>query len=304
MTTSSKGPFSPGKQIAGKWKGSGYRIERKLGEGSNGCVYLVSRNKSLFAMKVGDDAVDLQSEVNVLQTLSELPGSFRDFLLDVDDVEADGRSYPFYVMKYVKGMQLQAYIKHNGPGWFSVIGLRLLEKLVELHEKGWVFGDLKKENILVSHYGEVELVDFGGVTPKGKAVKQFTEIYDRGYWDAGSRIADEGYDLFAFAIVCVQVCGEAKASLSKHVLPQNRGTAELLSEIKQDGALREYAPFLARALSGGFSSSREAYGDWKKLMQSRQGSKGMEKEKQPGGWLKAGFVASFILFLSVLLYYK
>lgn len=303
MTTSSRPLLVPGKRFAGKWKRNEYIVERELGEGANGRVYLVSRNKSQFAMKVGADAVDLQSEVNVLQTLSRSPGAFRGFLIDADDVEEAGGTYPFYVMKYVKGMQLQNYIRQKGTGWFSVIGLRLLEKLGELHEKGWVFGDLKKENVLVSHFGEVELVDFGGVTPKGKAVKQFTEVYDRGHWDAGTRTADEGYDLFAFAILCIQVCGGRKESFSRHVLPQNRGTAELLSEIARDGALREFEPFLKKVLLGMISSSKEAYIEWKKLMHNR-GTADALKGQKPGGWLKAGFVASLILFLSVLLYYK
>ena len=83
--------------------------------------------------------------------------------------------------------------------------MHLLKKLTYLHANGFVFGDIKMENILVSDYGAVELIDFGGVTQKGRAVKQFTEIYDRGYWGAGTSIADEAYDIFAFAILFMQL---------------------------------------------------------------------------------------------------
>ena len=49
------------------------------------------------------------------------------------------------------------------------MGLRLLQKLAQLHQAGWVFGDLKPQNVLVSDYGQVELIDYGGVTSIGRA---------------------------------------------------------------------------------------------------------------------------------------
>lgn len=304
MNTSSNPPLFVGSRVEGKWNGGGYRIERGLGEGANGKVYLVSRGEALYAMKVGTDVMDLQAEVNVLKVLSKMEGSFRRFLLDVDDFHAEGKDYPFYIMKYVRGRQLQEYVGAMGRDWFPVIGLRLLEKLAELHGKGYVFGDLKRENVLVSQYGRVELVDFGGVTPMGKAVKQFTELYDRGYWNAGMRSADGPYDLFSFAILCIHVCGGPKKSFSKTILPQMRNLDELLAEVRSDPMLKEYAPFLTRALRGEIPGVQEACGEWREAMKHRTG------HKRPGGqgnpptlWVKTGFVASLTLFAAVLWYY-
>ena len=74
---------------------------------------------------------------------------------------------------------------------------------------------------LVADYGRPELVDYGGATAFGKGVRQFTEIYDRGYWNAGSRTADAGYDLFSFAVLCIQLHeGRRLAQLSAGLLPQ------------------------------------------------------------------------------------
>ena len=38
---------------------------------------------------------------------------------------------------------------------------------------------------------------------KGRAIKEFTEFYDRGYWGLGSRKADPAYDLFAVAMIMI-----------------------------------------------------------------------------------------------------
>jgi serine/threonine protein kinase len=291
-------------RVAGKWNGSSYRIERGLGEGANGKVYLVRRDDSYYAMKVGSDAVDLQVEVNVLQALSRLGGSFRNFLVDVDDWSEGGQQFPFYIMKYVKGSQLQVYLADKGRDWFPLVGLRLLERLSELHARGYVFGDLKRENVMVSGYGQVELVDFGGVTPKGRAVKQFTELYDRAYWNAGDRSADEQYDLFAFAVLCIQVCGIPKKLFSKGILPQNRSIQELMEEIRKDPQLREYEAFLVKALRGGYKSSGEASEEWRRILQQRKGQKlSYPGSAPPTGLVTAGFVVSVLLFAGTLWYY-
>jgi serine/threonine protein kinase len=304
VSTSYSPAFFSGKQVTGKWHGRAYSIERGLGEGANGKVYLVRRDNAAYAMKIGSDTLDLQAEVNVLKILSGMEGSFRDFLMDVDDYRDGGKDIPFYVMKYVEGRQPQDYLAAKGKEWFPLVGLRLLDKLRELHTKGYVFGDLKKENILVSGYGQVELVDFGGVTPMGKAVKQFTELYDRGYWNAGERSADMGYDLFSFAILCIHLCGGPKQSFAKGVLPQNRNLDELLSEVEKDPLCADYLPFLRKALRGGYSSSAKAVEDWRHMVRERSGIRlPAVSSGAPFAWVKVGFAASLLLFAATVWYY-
>ena len=61
------------------------------------------------------------------------------------------------------------------------------------------------ENVIVADYGHVELVDYGGVTAVGKSIRQFTEIYDRGYWNAGSRAADASM-IYFLSLCCACNC--------------------------------------------------------------------------------------------------
>jgi serine/threonine protein kinase len=302
VTTSFEADLAVGTIIKGKWNQHIYRVERCLGEGENGKVYLVKKGSAFFAMKLGFDSVDHQSEVNVLKQLSLNDGPFSRFLHDVDDFQSQGKDYPYYVMKYIKGSKISDFLQIKGEQWIGLIGLNLLKKLTYLHASGYIFGDIKMENILVSSYGAVELVDFGGVTHKGRAVKQFTEIYDRGYWGAGTRTADEAYDIFAFAVLFMQLSDQARECFSRHLLPQNR-TIELLKErlAKESGQeLQIYTPFLKKALDGEYSSSIQAYKAWKHIFYKRSHPFQTNKIKKAHAlvWIQAGFVVTVILFLS------
>lgn len=279
-----------------------------MGEGANGAVFQVQKGRDVYALKIGFDPVDHQSEVNVLQALRQSGKTYAGYLSDADDWTVSGRNHPFYVMPYVQGRRLPDFIREKGTDWVSVIGLRLLGKLMELHELGWTFGDLKIENILVTEYGEIGLVDFGGATLKGRGVRQFTEIYDRGYWGAGSRTADDGYDLFALGILCLQLLGPERECFSSRMLPQNRTPEMLVEEVNKDPLCRPYASFLRKAFTGDYRTSREACEDWKSTVYAGTACQTGKRTGKPTGnvgWLKTGFAVALILFFSaVFLYIK
>jgi serine/threonine-protein kinase len=302
VTTSFDGRWAPGGWLAGKWNRNTYRIIRKLGEGANGCVYLVQKDRNWFALKIGFDTADLQSEVNALTALSRTAGPFSHFLLDADDCVRGSKTFPFYVMKYVEGRQAGEFIMAKGKDWVGVVGLRLLGVLAELHGQGWIFSDLKAENVLVSGYGDVHLVDFGGLTRKGKAVKQFTELYDRGYWNAGERTADEGYDLFAFGMLCLHLLGVKGDAFSPRTLPQNRSPELLLEAMAAVPECRKYAPCLRKLLTGGYAGSREAREHWRTTVYASHPVT-RESGKSAGGWLKTGIAVSLVLLLSAIYLY-
>lgn len=301
MTTSFKLELRRGTIVVGKWKGNRYRVERLLGEGANGKVYLVQKDRDWYALKVGADAVDLQSEINVLGSLAGKKGQgMEPFLFDVDDLYGpNGKEYPFYIMRYVRGVTLDAYLRQQGSQWFPLVGLNLLGKLAKLHRAGWVFGDLKVENVMVADYGHVELVDFGGVTAIGKSVRQFTEIYDRGYWNSGSRSADPQYDLFSFAVLCIQLHEPKRLhALTKELLPQNRSLLELSGLLSGSPELKPVAGWLKRALEGGFADAAEGAEAWRLLMHRRE----TRRPSSTPGWLK-GLVATTSVLLAISIYW-
>jgi serine/threonine-protein kinase len=304
VTTSFEQVLQPGTIINGKWNKAQYRVGRLLGAGANGQVYLVKRGKLYYAMKIGFDTVDHQSEINALKVLSKSNTSFRNYLLDVDDFHQNGSDLPFYVMRYIKGQSMNEFIWRNGRDWIRLIGLNMLRKLVELHEQAYIFGDIKIQNMLVSGYGDVELIDFGGVTAKGRAVKQFTEVYDRGYWGAGNRSADEAYDLFAFAVLIISSV-ETKQRMKgiDKLLPQNRSVDTLIDMLNSNPALRQVAPLLRKALLGQYATSKQALAEWRK-QGSGNPSLGKTKKARSSSWLRVCFALSLLMFgLTLYLYW-
>ncbi|WP_226991748.1 serine/threonine protein kinase [Paenibacillus sabinae] len=299
---SSNPPRSPGDVIVGKWRGNRYVVERLLGQGANGTVYLVSREgrREKYALKIGYDALDLQSEINVLTSLQSCRArqDWRDrkasplasYFLESDDAAEGG--FPFYVMRYVQGMPLHYFLSRKGSSWLGLIGLKLLERLRGLHECGFIFGDLKPENIVVSEYGEAELIDFGGAGPIGRSVKQFTEWHDRGFWNAGSRIGDEGYDLFAFAVLCLRLLDETGMKQAVRQLPQTR-SAEDLVKLANKLSDKKLASWLRTALKGGFSSSKQARDLWRSHVYESRTVK--HEPMATPRWLTGAFALSLCL---------
>lgn len=296
MTTWFETDLPQGYIVAGKWRKKRYRLERKLGEGANGKVYLVSQGNKWYALKMGANTVDLQSEINIVRKLSASCSEFKGYYIDSDDAEYKGTMCSFYVMKYVRGESPLHYVQQHGREWIGVLGINILRKLVGLHQQGYIFGDLKMENLIATSYGNVELIDFGGVTELGSGVRQFTELYDRGCWNAGSRKADEGYDLFSYAILCIQLAATRSTMLSRHMLPQNRSLELLEEELDKDTGLHRYKSFIEYALKGRYPASREALDAWRAIPLAPGKSEAKSWLPYAERWIGIGFAVSVVLF--------
>ncbi|BBI30673.1 serine/threonine protein kinase [Cohnella abietis] len=301
MTTSSdKQPFPPGTEIKGEWNGRSYRLDQLLGVGANGQVYLASSSSSRlkFAIKLGLEAAELQGEANILASLDHSEKDRPPFLLDVDDAMVGGKKVPFYVMRYIPGSPVKAYLREKGSHWMGVIGYRLLERLTQLHEAGWIFGDIKSDNVLVGEYGRVELVDYGGMSAIGRSVRQFTEIYDRGYWSAGSRTADPAYDHFSVALLWLHALdGKRLVQLSKILLPQNRHPRELMKLVRSNPRLLPLEDWMEKALTGQFEHSQDASKQWRNAVRISQ-TASKSNDRVPG-WMAGLLGASIVLCLSL-----
>ncbi|MGE0882461.1 MAG: protein kinase [Blastocatellales bacterium] len=145
-----------------------YRIVGEIGQGGMGAVYLAERADDAYEKRVAIKMVwpgGIRSEINrrfnierrVLAAL-EHPNIAR--LLD-GGVTEDGWSY--VVMEYVDGVPITTYCEQRK---LSVAErLRLFQSVCEAvqyaHQNLIVHRDLKPSNILVTHAGEVKLLDFG-----------------------------------------------------------------------------------------------------------------------------------------------
>ncbi|RIW29854.1 protein kinase family protein [Bacillus salacetis] len=199
--------FSSGTRITGKWHKQQYTIVKELGYGANGIVYLARTGADYVALKMSDSSMSVTSEVNVLKAFAKVQGApLGPSLLDVDDWEISARRIPFYVMEYIQGPDLLTFVQNKGFSWTGVLVVQLLNDLDRIHQEGWVFGDLKPDNLIVTGPPyKIRCIDVGGTTMKGRAIKEFTEFFDRGYWLGHSRKAEPAYDLFSAAMILINL---------------------------------------------------------------------------------------------------
>ncbi|XBP67137.1 protein kinase family protein [Bacillus velezensis] len=245
--------LAPGTAIQGKWNGKSYRLLKQLGKGANGIVYLAEASGGQVALKISGDSMSVTSEVNVLKSFSKARSqTMGPSFFDADDafIPRLNKNVSFYVMEYIEGPLLPQYISSKGAEWIPVLMVRLLSSLSVLHQQGWVFGDLKPENLIVTGPpAAIRRIDVGGTTKQGRAIKEYTEFYDRGYWGYGTRKAEPSYDLFAVAMImihCVQ-----KKECKKSGQPKE----QLRSIIEGHPFLNKYKKVLFSALNGQYPSA-------------------------------------------------
>ncbi|RDW15318.1 serine/threonine protein kinase [Oceanobacillus arenosus] len=266
--------LQPGQTISGKWHHKSYIIKGRLGAGAIGTVYLCTVNGKHAALKISDKGTSMTVEVNVLKSLQKVQGNrLGPYLLDVDDwVSPQGNTYSFYVMEYLKGEEMTRFIQKNGSAWVGVFMLQLLDDLERFHQSGWVFGDLKLDNLIVVHSPtKVRFIDVGGTTQIGRAIKEYTEFYDRGYWGMGTRRAEPRYDLFAFVMVFINVFYPKRF---------DRGAQSeriLFKKIDDVKALIPYRQVLKNALVGKYQTSAEMKQEITNVLYSTQQRRSRKK---------------------------
>lgn len=245
--------ITAGTIVEGKWHKNRYVIVKELGYGANGIVYLAQYSNQYVALKLSHNGMSITSEVNVLKSFAKVQGStLGPSLVDVDDWMRPSGKVSFYAMEYIKGPDFLTFIQQKGSVWIEVLVLQLLSDLHLLHVNGWTFGDLKPENLIVTGPpSKIRCIDVGGTTIQGRAIKEFTEFYDRGYWGLGSRKADPAYDLFAVAMIMINT------AYPKRFQKTTGGLNQLQMMIRQKSELQKFEQVIIHALKGKYQSAIE-----------------------------------------------
>ena len=90
-----------------------------------------------------------------------------------------------------------------------------------------------------------------GLQYKDRAIKEFTEFFDRGYWGLGSRKADPQYDLFAVAMIMINAVYPTRFS------KKGEGYSQLKEKIIQKQALKPYRKDIGKCITGEIYHSAE-----------------------------------------------
>jgi serine/threonine protein kinase len=149
-----------------------YRIDRLLGEGGMGAVYLASHvglGRQVAIKFLHADLISREDVVGRFYREAQAAAAIRHKnIIEVFDVGMSAKGEPFLVMEYLEGESLAGLLKRVGPlslGAACAVMEPVLQALQAAHRKGIVHRDLKPDNIFLAYQqGEppvVKIIDFG-----------------------------------------------------------------------------------------------------------------------------------------------
>lgn len=147
--------------------GQRYVIERELGRGGMGVVYLardtqLERRVALkFLGSMMDDSAELRQRF--LREAKAAARVSHPNIVSIYDIGAqEGGAY--IAMEYVEGVNLHRYLSEKGrlsPREAINVMVQACSALEAIHQQGIVHRDIKPDNILIAKGGLVKVMDFG-----------------------------------------------------------------------------------------------------------------------------------------------
>ena len=198
-----------------------YIIQRKLGEGGMGTVYLAE--DTLLERQVAI------KELNIATTPAAEPGGnrFQQEALALARLNHPNITHLYsflpkddtywMVMEYVNGKTLEEWLQKNGPMQpltACSIVVQILDGLHHAHRKGIIHRDLKPANVMISEDGEVKVMDFGiariknsqRITQHGKSVGTLEYMAPE---QIQGKEGDERTDIYAAGNILYELlCGQ------------------------------------------------------------------------------------------------
>ncbi|MFO1518382.1 MAG: sigma 54-interacting transcriptional regulator [bacterium] len=201
-----------------------YRIERKLGEGGLGNVYLAQKGQNLRALKFLTSPLDpahrqfFEREAKLLSHLSH-PN-----LVKIYDFQSSKKPEslfsnpeilkdeipphtPFFSMEYVKGKSFEEISSPLSAQECISMVAQTFQGLHYLHSRNILHRDLKPSNLFLSDEGRVKILDFslsivsGEVAGKNDALGTFSHTPPEAYWGGWETRSD----LFSIGVVFYQL---------------------------------------------------------------------------------------------------
>jgi eukaryotic-like serine/threonine-protein kinase len=206
----------------GQLLGGRYRIERELGEGGMGVVYLATDEQvpgERFAIKVLKEELhpealrQLRDEVRKTRKLSHKN------IIDVHSVNIDGQIL-YVLMEYLEGKSLNVLLDEEfGRGMPFSHAWPIIEDvgaaLSNAHDHNVIHSDLKPANVFLTTSGRTKLLDFGiARVSRGPLLharsgpRALTPAYASCEMLEGKE-ADRRDDIYSFACLIYEIlCGE------------------------------------------------------------------------------------------------
>jgi len=151
--------------------GKGYRIQRLIGKGGMGEVYLAEHltlGKTCALKLIPPDQVTDNSWERFQNEARSIAGLDHINLVKVIDLGLHEGCLPYYVMEYIEGQTLAEMLTANGPMPLNIVldvFIQVCDGLDYAHRNGIIHRDLKPANIMLSktQHGKflAKILDFG-----------------------------------------------------------------------------------------------------------------------------------------------
>jgi TolB-like protein len=199
-----------------------YRIERELGEGGMGVVYLVADEQvpgERFAVKVLKDELHSEALSQMREEVRKTRKLSHQNIVDVHSVNVDGQRL-YVLMEYLEGKSLNVLLDEEfGRGMpFShawPIIKDIAAALSNAHDHSVIHSDVKPANVLLTTSGRTKLLDFG-IARAARGPLLHAHVGPRALTPAYASVemlqgkeADRRDDVYSFACLIYEtLCGE------------------------------------------------------------------------------------------------
>src|SRR6202521_1859465 len=206
----------------GELLGGRYRIERELGEGGMGVVYLATDDQvpgERFAIKVLRDELQPGALVLMREEVRKTRKLSHQNIIDVHSVNVDGQRL-YVLMEYLEGKSLNMLLDEEfGRGIPFSHAWPIIEDvgaaLSNAHDHNVVHSDLKPANVFLTISGRTKLLDFG-IARVSRGPLLHADIGPRALTPAYAscemlegKEADRRDDIYSFAcLIYEMLCGE------------------------------------------------------------------------------------------------
>jgi len=159
---------STARLAAGQLLGGRYRIERELGEGGMGIVYLAADEQvpgEKFAIKVLKEELRPEALASLREEVRKTRKLSHQNIVDVHSVNVDGQQL-YILMEYLEGKSLDKLLDEEfGRGMPFSHAWPIIEDvgaaLGNAHDHNVIHSDLKPANVFLTTSGRTKLLDFG-----------------------------------------------------------------------------------------------------------------------------------------------